>query len=104
MQDDSNMSAEDYELFKRLNLLFKKYCGVPLTFLKYEIDNLSKRVEIIETTFKQTIPVMAATTIKVEAISANLCADNITSEARLSAFSKQILNSCNKEDVSKRLT
>ena len=56
------------DLFKALNSVFKRYTGKPLTMIVYELNELNKRVGNIEDTLKNTMPVMASTALKVEAV------------------------------------
>lgn len=93
MQEKLILTKEETELFIAFNSLFKKYTGVPLTYLKYEIDSLKNRIESIELTLKQTMPVMAATTLKLESVVSILEQDGVMSENQISSFSKKLITS-----------
>lgn len=56
------------ELLKELNAVFKRHTGKPITMLAYEVDELLKRVSNIEETLRTTMPTMAATALRVEAL------------------------------------
>ena len=91
MQEKLIFTKEETELCIAFNSLFKNYTGVPLTYLKYEIDSLKNRIESIELTLKQTMPVMAATTLKLESVVSILEQDGIMSENQISSFSKKLI-------------
>ncbi len=83
------------DLFKELNAVFKRYTGKPLTMIVYELNELHKRVGNIEDTIKVTMPVMAATTLKVEAIIDCMEINNVTTRAAIDSCSKKFLTTVN---------
>lgn len=79
------------ELLKELNAVFKRHTGKPITMLSYELDAIAKRLTAIEEALKQSLPVMAATTLKVEAITKCLCDASILQISAIDTAQKNFL-------------
>lgn len=79
------------DLLKELNAVFKRHTGKPITLLVYELEELTKRVTHIEDSLKKSLPVMAATTLKVEAIAQCLSDVNILQSVHIEDMQKKFL-------------
>lgn len=79
------------EVLKQLNIVFKKHTGKPITLLSYEIDELNRRLTIVEDLLKKSMPVMAASTLKVEAVAKCLSDLNIIQDSAIEDAQKKIL-------------
>lgn len=82
---------ESQELLKVINAIFKQYTGKPMTMLVYDIDDLQKRVANIEQTLRQTMPVMAATAVKMEALIDEASVKGIVSRDSIDVRSNKLL-------------
>ena len=78
------------DLLKELNAVFKRHTGKPITMLAYEVDELLKRVSNIEDTLRATMPTMAATALKVEALATVIVDSQIVQPSALQ-HAQQIL-------------
>ncbi|MBP7966724.1 hypothetical protein KAZ66_00480 [Candidatus Woesebacteria bacterium] len=88
------MHKKDLEdLLKVINSVFIQYTGKPLTMLVYEVNELQKKVSAIEDTLKSTMPVMAATALKMEALIEVASSQGIISTDSVDAMSNKLIDS-----------
>lgn len=79
------------DLLKELNAVFKRHTGKPITLLAYEVDELLKRVSNIEETLRATMPTMAATALKVEALATVVVESKIIQPSALQNAQQRLL-------------
>lgn len=62
-----------------LNALCLKFFDMPATLIKYKLDELDRRIELIEKSMEGALPIIGAAALKVEAVTSCLHQSSVVS-------------------------